>query len=91
MSKWLGLLLYSVGMLLSCATAFFASLYLFAMVIWMHAPALAAIPVTIIIALPVLAVGWLLRHAGRKLNPTLRPRPLYRIDANGKMVRNEYS
>jgi len=88
MRSLLGLLLFGAGTLLNCATAFCASLYLFAMVIWMHAAVLVAIPVTLLMTAPFLAIGWLLRHAGRKLNPKLGPRPWYRTDANGKMVRD---
>jgi hypothetical protein len=65
MKKILKTLSWLAGILLSVVTAFAAVIYLFGVVIWMHAPVVPALLLTLAMASPFFALAWFLRRLGR--------------------------
>ena len=85
--KLAGSLLNVIGNAVMCIAGMLASFYILVSVVWLHAPSLAALFVAMFFAVPLCGVGWLLKRAAVRINPDLKPLPLYRIDEHGKMVR----
>jgi hypothetical protein len=65
MKKILGILSWVAGTLLNVATGFFGVIYLFGVVIWMHAPVVPALLVTLAMTLPLFGLAWVFRRLGR--------------------------
>jgi hypothetical protein len=65
MEKTLKTLSWLAGILLSVVTVYAAVTDLFGVVIWMHAPVVPALLLTMAMALPFLALAWILRWLGR--------------------------
>lgn len=53
------------GVLLSVVITFIAIVYLFGVVIWMHAPAIPALLFTLVMASPFFLLAWILLKLGR--------------------------
>jgi hypothetical protein len=68
MKKILGTLSSVTGILLNVVTAFAALIYLFGVVIWMHAPIGYALLLTLAMTLPFFGLAWILRWLGRSLS-----------------------
>jgi Kef-type K+ transport system membrane component KefB len=77
MKKILKTLSWSAGVLLSVVTAFAAVIYLFGVVIWMHAPVVPALLFTLAMALPFFVLSWILRRLGRSSSQRTRTQPWY--------------
>jgi len=77
MKKILQKLSWAAGTLLNLVTGFAAVIYLFGVVIWMHAPAVAALLLTLAMTLPLFGIGWVLRRLGRSANQRTKPQPWY--------------
>jgi hypothetical protein len=80
MRKIFETLSWVAGTLLNIVTGFVAFLYLFGVVIWMHAPAVPALLLTLAMTLPFFGLAWLLRRPGRASSQRSRatswhPRP----------------
>jgi hypothetical protein len=65
------------GILLHVVTVLAAVIYLFGVVIWMHAPVVPALLLTMGMALPFLALAWILNRLGRSSSQRLRTKPWY--------------
>lgn len=65
MKKCFGKLLWITGVLLNVLTVFCAFIYLFGVVVWIHAPAVHALLLTLAMALPFFGLAWFLRRLGR--------------------------
>lgn len=65
MEKALKTLSWLAGILLSVVTVLAAVIYRFGVVIWMYAPVVPALLLTTAMALPFLALAWILRRLGR--------------------------
>jgi hypothetical protein len=66
-----GLLLWLAGHVINVLTLFAAVVYLFGVVVWMHAPLPGALGVTAAMAVLPLALAWACRTAGKRLRGTL--------------------
>jgi len=53
------------GHLLNVVIAFVAVLYLFGAVVWMHAPLIPALLLTLAMALPFLGIAWIFLKLGQ--------------------------
>jgi hypothetical protein len=65
MERTLRTLSWLAGILLTVVTVLAALVYLFGVVIWMHAPVVPALLLTTAMAFPCLALTWILRQLGR--------------------------
>jgi hypothetical protein len=72
MKRFFGKLSWIAGVLLNVVTAFGAIIYLFGVVVWMHAPAVPALLLTLAMALPFFGLAWVLRRLGRSSFAPLR-------------------
>jgi len=72
MKKNLEKLSWIAGVLLNVVTAFAALIYLFGVVVWMHAPVVSALLLTVAMALPFLGLAWILLRLGRSSCPSRR-------------------
>jgi hypothetical protein len=66
-----GLLLWLAGHVINVLTLCAAVVYLFGVVVWMHAPLLGALGVTAAMAVLPLALAWACRMVGKRLRGTL--------------------
>ena len=87
MKGFIGSVSYAFGILLNVATGLFSVVYLFGAVFWMHAPSLQALIMILFMPMPLFGLAWIFRRVGRSLNSKLKPRPWYRLQENGKIVR----
>ena len=71
MKNALGLLLWLAGHVVNVLTLCAAVVYLFGVVVWMHAPLLAALGMTAAVAVLPLALAWACRTVGKRLRGTL--------------------
>jgi hypothetical protein len=67
---------WAAGTLLKFLTGFAAVIYLFGVVIWMHAPAVPALLLTLAMTLPFFGLAWVLRRLGRSSSQRARKQPL---------------
>lgn len=65
MRRILGTLSWVAGILLNVVTGFAAVIYLFGVVIWMHAPIASALLLTVVMTLPFFGLAWVLRRLSR--------------------------
>jgi formate-dependent nitrite reductase membrane component NrfD len=65
------------GTLVYVCTGFAALVYLFGVVIWMHAPVVPALLLTSAMSAPLLFLGWLLLRLGRSAEAGAKPQPWY--------------
>lgn len=79
MKKILKTLSWLASILLSAMTVLAAVIYLFGIVIWMHAPVVPALLLTLAMALPFLALAWILCRLGRLSSQHSRTRPWYSL------------
>jgi hypothetical protein len=77
MKKILKTLSWLAGILLSVMTVLAAVIYLFGAVIWMHAPVVPAVLLTLAMASPFFALAWVLRRLGRSTFQRSRIQPWY--------------
>lgn len=77
MKKILGKLSWIAGTLLNAVTVVLMVIYLFGVLVWMHAPLIPALLLTLAMALPPFGLAWLLRRWGRFAFPRARPQPWY--------------
>jgi len=77
MKKILKTLSWLAGILLSVMTVLAAVIYLFGAVIWMHAPVVPAVLLTLMMVLPFFALAWVLRQLGRSTFERSRTQPWY--------------
>jgi hypothetical protein len=77
MRKILGKLSWVAGTLLNVVTGFVAVIYLFGVVIWMHAPTVPALLLTLAMTLPLFGLAWVLRRLGRSSYQRSRTQPWY--------------
>jgi hypothetical protein len=75
MRKAIGTALWSLGHVGYALTLLCALVYLFGSVVWMHAPVLAALQVTVMMALVPLGLAWLCRRIGRRLRASTPAAP----------------
>lgn len=71
MKNALGLLLWLAGHVVNVVTLFAAVVYLFGVVVWMHAPLLGALGMTAAMVVLPLALAWACRTVGKRLRGTL--------------------
>jgi len=84
MKKTVARLVSIAGTVVYGITGLIAVVYLFGAVVWMHAPPIAALLVTLVMMTPLLILSWILRRAGR---PSPR-QAWYRVRSDGKLVRS---
>jgi hypothetical protein len=84
MKKILKTLTWLASILLSLVTVFAAVIYLFGVVIWMHAPVVPALFLTLAMALPFFALAWILRWLGRSSSQRSRTQPWYPQKTKGE-------
>ncbi|MEN3278472.1 MAG: hypothetical protein V7631_4262 [Massilia sp.] len=65
------------GTLVYVFTGFAALVYLFGVVIWMHAPVVPALLLTSAMSAPMLFLGWILLRLGRSADAGAQPQPWY--------------
>ena len=72
MNRIVGGLIWIAGVLLIVITTFAALIYLFGAVVWMHAPVIPLLLLTLAMAVPFLGLAWFLLRLGRSF---YRPQP----------------
>jgi hypothetical protein len=75
------------GRLLGLTTGVAALLYAVACIVWLHAPVLKVLLVTVLMALPFFGLAWLLRTLGGRLRGATR-RPWFVTDPAKGAVRS---
>jgi Kef-type K+ transport system membrane component KefB len=77
MKKIFEKLSWIAGTLLNVVTVVFAVIYLWGVVVWMHAPTVPALLLTLAMTLPFFGLAWVLRRLGQSSYQRLRPQPWY--------------